>query len=142
MLKVFNTDAISRNSRFLRGLVAGSITALVLAIVYGLLSSIIIVEFSNAFIRIGYCIGMAIQRFGRGVKIEFSIMGAVLTLVSIVLADLIRYFGVSTVLTFSVNTEMILFYLRSILKTDIRPLLSLAFRVGGIYAGYIYSRIV
>ncbi len=142
MLKVFNTDALSRNSRFFRGFIAGFITAVVLAVLYGFLGRLIAVEFSLVFIGMGYLIGMAIRHFGRGVRLEFSIMGALLTVFCIVLADFIYYFGINNLMIFSFYPQYIVAYLRLFLRTDINALLSLAFRVGGVYAGYVYSRII
>jgi len=142
VLKVFNTDAISKNSRFFRGLIAGFITAVLLAIVYGFLSRFIVVEFSMAFIGMGYLIGMAIQRFGRGVKLQFSILGAVLTLFCILLSDFIYFFGFENLTAFSFYPTFLIHYLRVFLRVDVNSILSTLFRLGGIYAGYIYSRIV
>ncbi|NLC96300.1 MAG: hypothetical protein GX675_01840 [Erysipelotrichaceae bacterium] len=142
MYKIFNINSLSSKSRFTRGLIAGSITAIVLAIAYGFLSSLIAVQFSLAFVGIGYLIGNSIKYFGHGVKPEFAIMGAVLTLICIILSDFISFFGFSSIFNFAKYPEYISIYLRVLLRTDINSLLSLAFRAGGVYAGYIYSRIV
>lgn len=142
MLKVFNTDAISRNSRFFRGFIAGLITAILLAITYGFLSRFIAVEFSMVFIGMGYLIGMAIRHFGRGVKLHFSIMGALLTLFCILLSDFIYFFGFENLTAFSLYPTFLIYYLRLFLRVDVNSILSTAFRIGGIYAGYIYSRII
>lgn len=142
MYKIFNTDVISKNARFFRGLLAGSITSIVLAIIYGLISSKLAIEFSMAFIGIGYLIGSSIKKYGRGVKIEFSILGAVLTALCIIIADLIAFFGFESLFNFSFLSYVFPIYLKMMLSTNINSILSLLFRAIGIYAGYQYSRIV
>ncbi len=142
MYKIFNTDVLSKNARFFRGLLAGSIAAIILAIAYGLLSSVLVTEFSLAFIGIGYLIGEAIKKFGRGVKIEFSILGAVLTALCIIFADIIGIYGFKALTNPEIFSIVFIRYVRIIFTTDINSLLSIAFRLAGIYYGYKNSRIV
>lgn len=142
MYKIFNTNALTTRSRFLNGLIYGSIVALLLAVLYGLIMPFIMVEFTLFFIFMGYCIGVTICKMGRGVTIEFSILGAILTLLAIVLADMIAFYGISSILNFSSFSMLLMQYTRYMLSTNINSILSLLFRVVGVYAGYKYSRIV
>ncbi|SJZ36100.1 hypothetical protein [Anaerorhabdus furcosa] len=142
MLKVFNTEALSRNQRFQRGVLAGIIATIVLMIGYGWLSQILRIEFSVAFLLIGYAIGWAIRTYGRGVQLKFSILGAICAVVCFIGADMISYFG------FGVFTDLNLFigafqtYLRILLNVNFNSLLGILFRVGGVYAAFYSSRIV
>lgn len=142
MYKVFNSNVLSKNARFIRGLLAGLGCSLILAVLYGAISKILFIEFSAAFIGIGYLIGEAIKKFGRGVKIEFSIMGALLTLLCIVVADLIAIFGFENVINLGLLPQILVRYMRMMLSSNVNSILSVAFRAVGIYVGYQNSRII
>ena len=93
MYKIFNSNALNRNQRFLRALILGTVSAVVLGIVYGLFSSTLRIEFSIVYLAIGYANAYVICNYGRGVQTKFSILGAVLTFVSIFIGDMISRFG-------------------------------------------------
>lgn len=76
MLKVFNSHAISRNQRFAKAILWGIPTALIIGIVYGIISYILPFEFSIVHIGVGYLIGYVIKIKGRGVHLRFSILAA------------------------------------------------------------------
>ena len=145
MFQVFNKGALTRNQRFARAVLFGLLASLGLCIVYGLISSMLHIEFSYAFILIGYLIGITIQKMGRGVQIQFSVLGAVLAALTFIFADLIAWygFGVFTSLNFMI------FALRSwatimldLTAGGISGLLSLMFRGFGVIVAYQNSRIV
>lgn len=142
MYKIYNSNALNQNQRFLKALILGSITAIVLGIIYGLFSSILRIEFSIVYLAIGYANAYVICNYGRGVQTKFSILGAVLTFVSIFIGDMIARYGLGFFSAFSIWPSLLLMYLRSILATNINSLLGLLFRIGGIYIGYTYSRVV
>ena len=52
MYKIFNSNALNRNQRFLRALILGTVSAVVLGIVYGLFSSTLRIEFSIVYLAI------------------------------------------------------------------------------------------
>ncbi len=145
MFQVFNKGALTRNQRFARAVVFGTLASLSLCLVYGLISSSMRIEFSYAFVLMGYLIGLAIQKIGRGVQVQFSILGAVLAALTFVFADLIAWYG------FSVFTSLdfLMFGLRSWLNVmmnftagGVSGLLSLLFRGFGVIVAYQNSRIV
>ncbi|MBQ4342467.1 MAG: hypothetical protein IJC38_01100 [Erysipelotrichaceae bacterium] len=145
MFQVFNKGALTRNQRFARAVVFGTLASLGLCLVYGLISSSMRIEFSYAFVLMGYLIGLAIQKMGRGVQVQFSILGAVLAALTFVFADLIAWYG------FSVFTSLdfLIFGLRSWLNVmmnftagGVSGLLSLLFRGFGVIVAYQNSRIV
>ena len=142
MLKVFNTRALSANQRFTKALLYGIPGSLGLAIVYGLISSFMRIEFAIAFIGIGWAIGWIIRTYGRGVQVKFSILAAVLAAACFILADLIAYFGLSV---FAYPLEVMALlpqWIASYFVTDINALLGLAFRAFGVVMAYQNARIV
>lgn len=141
VMQIFNSDVLRKNQRFVKGLLWGSLAALGCAIVYGVISSFVRIELSIAFIAIGYVIGEVIKRMGHGVKPEFSVLGAVLTVLCIIIADMISMFG------FGVFFSPLFFmcfrmYLVSLLSLNINSLLRLLFRVAGVLEGYNNARII
>ena len=95
MYRIYNSFKLNSNQRFLNALLYGIPTALGLGIAYGYISRILPITFSIVYVGIGYLIGMVIQKFGRGVQVKFSILGAVLAGIAFVLSDVVRYFGLS-----------------------------------------------
>ncbi|MEG0077552.1 hypothetical protein [Anaerorhabdus sp.] len=142
MLKVFNTQALTKNQRFQRGILAGVVATIVLMVAYGWLSQMLRIEFSVAFLLIGYGIGWAIRTYGRGVQMKFSILGAVCAVVCFIGADMISYFGFSVFTDFNIFIYAFQTYLKILLSTNFNSLLGILFRVGGVYAAFISSRIV
>lgn len=145
MFQVFNKGALTRHQRMTRAILFGTLASLALCVVYGLISSMMSIEFSYAFVAMGYAIGLVIQKTGRGVQIQFSILGAVLAALTFIFADLIAWFG------FSVFTSMdyLMFGLRTWVSVlmdfsmgGVSGLLSLLFRAFGVVVAYQNSRIV
>ena len=145
MFQVFNKGALTRNQRMARAVVFGTLASIGLCVVYGLISSLMHIEFSYIFIVMGYLIGTVIQKAGRGVQLQFSILGAVLAALTFVFADLIAWYGFSV---FS-SLDFLMFGLRSWVSVmmnfsvgGVSGLFSLLFRAFGVIAAYQTSRIV
>ncbi len=138
MLKVFNTHALNSKQRFARAILVGSVTALVLALVYGLIfRSIPIV-----YIGIGWVIGMAIQKYGRGVQPKFSYLAAGLMVVCILLGDLLGFFGIGILLNPVALVQFIIPVITFNFQSNPSILIGLMFKVFGIYMAYTKARIV
>lgn len=145
MFQVFNKGALTRNQRFLRAVLFGTLASAILCIVYGLISSLLRIEFSYAFVAIGYLIGLTIQKMGRGVQMQFSVLAAVLAVLTFVFADLIAWYGFGV---FS-SLEFLMFGIRSwasvmlnFTSGGVSGLISLVFRGFGVIAAYQSARIV
>ncbi len=141
MYKIFNSQAITRQQRFSRAILVGSVTAFVLAIVYGFISSLMHIEFSIAFVGMGYAIGWVICNYGRGVQLQFSILGAFLAAFSFMIADLIAYFGFAVLVPSNFLPSFIIYVSMLFNLTSISSLLGFLFRAYGVYIAYINSRI-
>ena len=142
MYKIFNTNAITRKQRFNRALICGIIASVVLGIVYGVLSSLIHIEFSIVYLAIGYAIAKVVLEYGKGVQPRFSILAAVLCVVSIFIGDIISMFGFEILFVPQLYGVVLMTYLHSLLSVNVSSLLSLLFRVGGVYIAYVYARVV
>ena len=139
MYRIYNSFELNSNQRFLNALLYGIPTALGLGIAYGYISRILPITFSIVYVGIGYLIGMVIQKFGRGVQVKFSILGAVLAGIAFVLSDVVRYFGLSLnpIILYQAILIITQVYLGSI-----NGLINLLFFAWGIVTAYNKSRII
>ena len=139
MYRIYNSFKLNSNQRFLNALLYGIPTALGLGIAYVYISRILPITFSIVYVGIGYLIGMVIQKFGRGVQVKFSILGAVLAGVAFVLSDVVRYFGLSLnpIILYQAILIITQVYLGSI-----NGLINLLFFAWGIVTAYNKSRII
>lgn len=142
MFKIYNSQALNRNQRFLKALGYGIGSTVILTVLYGLIANTIRIEFSVVYLAFGFAIGTVIQKMGRGVQPRFSILGAVLAFICFFFGDMIAHVG------FQVFTDLDLFMLgcRWVFaiwtNISVNGLLSLMFRLGGIYFAYQSARIV
>lgn len=139
MYRIYNSFKLNSNQRFLNALLYGIPTALGLGIAYGYISRILPITFSIVYVGIGYLIGMVIQKFGRGVQVKFSILGAALAGIAFVLSDVVRYFGLSLnpIILYQAILIITQVYLGSI-----NGLINLLFFAWGIVTAYNKSRII
>ena len=143
MLKIYNKDALTRNERFQNACVVGILVTLGLTIAYGILSRILFIQLQILYMAIGYVIGLTIQKFGRGVQIRFSILAAVCAFFCFFVGDVISVFGFGILLAPSMYAYAIRYVISIWLSgLGFSSLLSLGFRVVGIYFAYAYARIV
>ncbi|MCI5773422.1 MAG: hypothetical protein MR210_02565 [Erysipelotrichaceae bacterium] len=142
MYKIFNTNAITRQQRFNRALLCGSIASIVLGLAYGLFASMMRIEFSVVYLGIGYAIAKVILEYGRGVQVRFSVLAAVLCVISIFIGDIIAIFGFQSLFMPQLYGFIFFTYIRSLLAMNVSSLLGLLFRLGGVYIAYIYARVV
>lgn len=142
MIQIFNTHALTSQQRFTRAAIAGTIGAIVIAVVYGGLMQFINIESSLLLIAVGYGIAMVVQKAGRGVQQRFSILGAVLCVFAILIADIITYFGFSALLNPAIWPACFTALMQMYLSLRFSSLLSIIFRAAAVAVAYQYSRIV
>lgn len=142
MLQIYNKNAVTKHERFIRGCIAGFASSLILAIIYGIISSYLLITFEIFYIAIGYGIGYSIQHFGRGVQVRFSVLGAICATFCFILADMISIGGFSIFINFNFFITVFRFVLASLFSTSINSLLGLLFRIVGIMTAYQTSRVI
>ena len=152
-MKIYNARYLDNNQRFIAAIITGFIAAVILGNLYGLITSFLHIEFSLLFIAIGYGIAATIKHFGRGVHTRFMVVGAIMTFIAIFIGDLTSSISTSSI---SINGVIVLFtsgnlsviattflsYLRIFASLNPYALISLAFRLIGIYIGYTQSVIL
>ena len=125
MLKVFNKAALTRKQRFSRALLVGCVVMAVLTAIMALIILHYGIYIEIALVGIGFCIGYAIQYYGKGVQIQFSILAAVLTVASILICDFCAYGGIGGIL--------------QMISLDI---FGIIIRVAAVVLAYRYARIL
>ncbi len=145
MFQVFNKGALTRNQRFARAVVFGLLVSAALCVAYGLISSMMHIEFSYAFVLMGYLIGLTIQKMGRGVQVQFSVLGAVLAALTFLFADFISWYGFGVFASASAlaaGFKTWCYVMLNFTHGGVSGLLSLLFRGFGVIVAYQNSRIV
>jgi hypothetical protein len=87
-------DHPEQEPNLLLGLIAGGGAMLVGAIAWGAVTYFTNYQIGWMSIGVGFLIGIAIRKFGRGNSITFGVMGGLLALVACVLGNMFYYGGV------------------------------------------------
>ena len=139
-MKIYNTRALTRNQRFINAVIAGSIATILSGIVLGFVLRVVPIAFDIFYLAVGYAVGYAIRTYGRGVQPRFSVLGAVMTFVALIIADSVRFVGLLGVINPAVWIMVINYYITSLVS--ISGIINIIFRVCAVVLGYEQSRIV
>lgn len=142
MLKVFNVNSLGQNERFKKALLFGILTSIGLSILLALTQRLLSIRFSLLYLLAGFLIALVIKKYGRGVQVKFSYLGAVLTVLTILFADVLTVTGLLIIQDPSIILQGLVLVIRSWLSPDINNLLAMLFRVYAIYYAYNNSRII
>lgn len=82
---------IRDNQNLPRGIVGGIIAGLIGSLLWAVISYVTDYQIGWMAIGIGFIIGMAVRIMGRGIDFTFGIVGAVISLFSVVLGNLLLY---------------------------------------------------
>ncbi|AZK43608.1 MULTISPECIES: hypothetical protein [Erysipelothrix] len=136
-MEIFNTRSLTQKQRFNVALLVGVVSAVVLGIVSGIFRNKV-ANFSLVIVGVGYLIALAIQKFGRGVQMKFSIIAALFTLLAIIISDVVTVMGIAGL--FELSSYQIIFKYAA--QNEIHSVLWIAYRLLAIYISYNYSRII
>ncbi len=138
-MEIWNSRSLDNNQRFIAAIAAGFAAAVILGIAYGGLYSVLRVTSGILYVFIGWCIGQVIRRAGRGVHMRFGVVGAVMTLLAIIIGDSIAMFGFGVLVSPGMWGVSIVYWLRMFLSTNINSILGIVLRAFGVYMAYHYS---
>lgn len=134
-MEVFNTRTLTQKQRFNTALITGLIAALVVGVVSGYVRKVF--NFSIIMWAIGYGVAWVIRKTGRGVQNKFSILGAVYTVLGILISDVVWLFGFAAIFNPGAYYVAISFFVAQ----DISSILWIMFRLVSVYIAYNYSRV-
>ena len=89
-----SVDELNYDSNLILGLIAGGIAMLISAIIWGIITYVTEYQISFMAIGVGFFVGIAIQKFGKGDSLIFGISGAILSFLGCVLGNFLFYNGV------------------------------------------------
>lgn len=142
MFKVYNKRAVTRQQRFQNALVSGIAATIGITLIYGLISYFLNIEFSIVYLAAGYAIGYVIKKYGRGVQLQFAVLAAVCAFFCFLIGDMIAFFGFEILLHPAYWFFALQLVLSSLLSASISSILSLLFRLGGIYLAFSTARVL
>ena len=142
-MEIWNSRSLDNNQRFIAAIIAGLISAVILGLAYGIIFSIFHIMMSVLYIGIGYGVGQAVRKYGRGVHKRFSVVGALMTLLAIIIGDFTAIAGIPGIFTFLFRPSLWGTLMKSWVimnfSTNINSLLGLLLKGIGIYVGYQQS---
>ena len=128
-MKIYNTNALTRKQRFQNAAVVGAAAFVVFLAIWMVVLKVIGVYFPLLYVAFGFGMGYLIQRFGKGVQIQFSILSAGLMLVLLLICDL---------MTFGSVTHLIKLFA----EAGITALFEIGYRVLAVYFAFINARVI
>ncbi len=141
MLKIFNSQALTRKERFLKACVYAIPATILLSFAYAYVYSLIRIDFSMVYVGLGWLIGRLILKTGHGVHLSFSILAAVLALFCFVFSDTICVYGFWLLSRPLIFLEAMLQIFLSWFSPSMSGILSTLFRLGGIVTAFQNARI-
>ena len=87
-------EELDYDSNLILGLVGGILAMLVSAVIWGLITYFTEYQISWMAIGVGFFVGIAIQKLGKGKSLIFGISGAVLSLLGCLLGNYLFYNGI------------------------------------------------
>ena len=141
-MQIYNARFLDSRQKFLLAALAGIVTAIVCGLVYGFIVRMFGFEMSAFHAAIGYAVGYAVRRFGRGVHQRFAILAAVCTVLAIFIGDVSFMMGPGVLLRPMYWGEALRAFMYNSFSTSLHSLLGLLFRGYGVYAAYQTGRIL
>lgn len=140
-MRIYNLKGKNNKERFYYSILYSTLTALSCAILISLITDILNIKFSILYLVSAYLISSAIHKAGGGFGIKYSYMGAIVTTLSIVFAELFTHFGIQIL----IHPQLWLTGIRSLVEiytiSSFRAVLPIFFMVWSIYIGYTNSNI-
>lgn len=140
-MKVYNTRHLNNKQRFPIAIAAGVISAIVCAILFAFIETLLPVHFPLLYIVMAYGVSYAVKTYGRGVQPKFTVIGVASVLLSFLLGYIFIY-----IFTFGFNFSLLPAYLQSVLVSlaviDIRGIIELLCIAYSLYVAYYNSRII
>ena len=129
MFKIYNKQALTRQQRFSNACVVGVGASILCVVLFMALLLFLKIYSPLLLLPMGFLIGYVIQRFGKGVQIQFSLLALGLTLAVIFACDMLAYGSVQLLLS-------------DLLEFGQYSILQLIYRAGACYLAYSNARVV
>ena len=140
-MRIYNLNTHNENKRFLLSILIGLPASILMGYLFYLVSRWFTFRLDIFYIVIAYTISLLLKKVGRDVTKKFSILGACLAFVAIIVGDALILFGKNAI---NLLTNAIFFsqFIRIevySLTANLNALIGLLIRVSAIYEAYYYS---
>jgi hypothetical protein len=88
------SNELDFDSNLILGLIGGSLAMLICAAIWGVITYFLEYQISWMAIGVGFLVGVAVRRFGKGKTLIFGLSSAVLSLLGCVLGNYLFYIGI------------------------------------------------
>ena len=129
MFKIYNTKALTRQQRFKNAVVVGAAAFVLFLVIWFVILKVFGVYFPLLYVAFGYGMGYAIQKFGKGVQMQFSILSVGLMLVLILICDMMAFGSVGRLL-------------QLFAEAGTTALFELGYRALALYFAFINARVI
>ena len=140
-MKVYNTNFLRGNQRFVVAILAGAISAIACAFAYAIIVNLLHFRSSLLYLAMAYGISYCVKTYGRGVDTKYCLIGAVFTLLSILLGGML-----TVLLPLGFNLTFVpaafMMTLSSIFSFNFNGIIEMICIAYSLYLAYYNSRIV
>ncbi|PKP24076.1 MAG: hypothetical protein CVU06_05360 [Bacteroidetes bacterium HGW-Bacteroidetes-22] len=141
-LSVEQVEKLRLDQNLLMGIIAGAVTGIVLAIIWAVITVATGYQIGYMAIGVGAGVGITIRFFGKGIDTVFGVWGAVVSLISCLVGDIlsiIGYFAYDQKLGFFETIKEIDFSYLSVIMLESVSINTLVFYVIALTFGYKLS---
>jgi hypothetical protein len=137
-MQIYNAGGIDHTSRFILALVVGLLGSIGLGILYGMVQTLLRIEFEYVYILIGWLIGEMIRKLGHGVTKKYNVLGAVLAFVAVLTGDIVVRYGMAGLVYVFRSPSLFLSVFASVLNSfrSVWGIFGVIFRVLAMYIAY------
>ncbi|MFV0480115.1 MAG: hypothetical protein ACK5LZ_06060 [Anaerorhabdus sp.] len=143
-MEIFNSDVLRRHERLLHGLAAGIFTAIICGVTVAFILFYFSANFSIFYyIGVGLLVGIAMQKFGRGVTTSFSIAAVFCAILSFFIIEITLIFlSVPSIFDFYSLFEIFGLAFKYILTNIFGSIYYALYWIAGAVAAFRHSRII
>lgn len=142
-MKIYNTHMMNNKQRFWKSFMYGLITAVACAFLVAYLNEFTAqlahLSFPILYLFTGYAIAQSIHKAGGGISKQYSYLGAVLTIFSIIFSEIFYYMGYDIL----IHPQLWISAIQSIFHIwfsfTSSSILSIVFMIWGVYIAYTNS---
>ncbi|MBW9212869.1 MULTISPECIES: hypothetical protein [Terrabacteria group] len=140
-MRIYNLNTQDENKRFFLSILVGLPASILFGYLFYLVSKWFAFRLDIFYVVIAYTIALLLKKVGRGVTKKFSILGAVLMLITILVGDALLLYGNYALHILTSLTLLSRFIRLEVfsLTANLNALIGLLIRVSTIYEAYYYS---
>ena len=141
-MKVYNTSTLNNKQRFVKAIIVGIMAPIACAFAYGIVDYLLPLHVPLLYVAMAFAIAYAIQRFGHGVQLRFSILAIACFVLSLILGYFVYYTFLFEEFHFYYITYYLMMFFNRITSFSLSGLMEWACIAYSCYIAYYFSRIL